>query len=93
MLYAKIFSAPNKTLEVHVVRQYEDRDGGENLLIRIEHEECRDHYSEWHLPDVYCCKSYGFSEDETFDMENYLRNNESIIWDDWREEKNDAARP
>ena len=35
-----------------------------------------------------CYKSYGFSELDLFAIEDYLTVNESIIWDDWREQKN-----
>ena len=35
MLYSKIFTK-NGTLEIHVVRQYEDRDGGDNLIVHVE---------------------------------------------------------
>ena len=73
MLYSKIFTKKG-TIEIHVVRQYEDRE----------------RQSDWRLPDIYCTHSYGFTEDEQFQMEDYLRNNEAIIWDDWREARKDA---
>lgn len=86
MLYSKIFTDKG-TLEIYVVREYEDRDGGDNLAIHVECAEDRARYSDWRLPDLVCTHSYGFSEDEIFAMEDYLRDNESIIWDDWREAK------
>lgn len=89
MLYAKLFTDKG-TLEVHVVREYEDRDGGDNLEIHVECAENRERQSDWRLPDLVCTRSYGFSEDEEFQMEDYLRDNESIIWDDWREAKKSA---
>ncbi len=86
MLYSRNYEK-DKTLEVYVVKDYVDRDGCMNLVIRVEEVENRDHYSEWRLPDIFCYKSYGFSENEEFKMQNYLTRNEAIIWDDWREAK------
>ena len=85
MLYAKIYKESGKTWEVYAVREYEDRDGGDNLSVRVEQAEDRKNYCEWILPDIFCCKSYGFSEDDEFYLESYLRDNEAIIWDDWKE--------
>ncbi len=31
------------------------------------------------------CKTYGFSEDELFDLENYIKNNAFLIWELARE--------
>ena len=84
MLYSTLFRK-GKTLEFYIVNQYEDRDGCMNLTVRVEEAEDRSHFCEWRLPDVSCYKSYGFSEDDIFGIERYLRNNESIMWDDWRE--------
>ena len=89
MLYSKIFTKKG-TIEIHVVRQYEDRDGGDNLIVHVECAEDRERQSDWRLPDIYCTHSEGFTEDEQFQMEDYLRNNEAIIWDDWREARKDA---
>lgn len=89
MLYSKIFTDKG-TIEVYIVREYKDRDGGDNLDIHVECAEDRSRYADWRLPDVACTHSYGFSEDEIFEMEDYLRDNESIMWDDWREAKNIA---
>jgi len=89
MLYSKIF-LPKGTLEIHVVREYEDRDGGDNLVVHIECAENRECQADWRLPDIYCTHSYGFDEDERFQQEDYLRNNEAIIWDDWRREEQHA---
>lgn len=86
MLYSKIFKE-NRTFLIHVVREYTDRDGCKNLIIRVEVEEDPAHYEEWRLPDIFCYKSYGFSEDEELSMKNFLLHNEAIIWDDWREAK------
>ena len=86
MLYS-INYEKDKTLEVHIMNEYVDRDGCKNLTVRVEEVEDRTHYSEWRLPDIFCYKSYGFSENDELDMENYLLHNESIMWDDWREYK------
>ena len=88
MLYSTFLLKDNIHLNVYVLREYEDRDGGINLAIRIEQEDHAENFSEWRLPDVACVKSFGFSESDIFKVENYLISNESIIWDDWREHKN-----
>ena len=90
MLYANIFTETG-SIEFHAVREYEDRDGGKNLLMHIERSEDRKSFSDWRLPDISCIKSYGFSEDELFRIEDYLAANESIIWDDFRREAGSNA--
>lgn len=84
MLYALLFE-PIGTLEFHIVREYVDRDGGDNLIVSVEKKENRQVCCEWILPDIFCRKAYGFTDDELFDIEEYLRDNESIMWDDWRD--------
>lgn len=88
MLYSTFFLKDNVYLNVYVMKEYEDRDGGNNLAIRIEQKDNEDNFCEWRLPDVTCLKSFGFSETDLFQIEDYLTTNESIIWDDWRENKN-----
>ncbi|MBE6100691.1 MAG: hypothetical protein E7200_01110 [Selenomonas ruminantium] len=88
MLYATFILKENIYLNVFVMKEYEDRDGGDNLIIRVEQKEKEENFSEWRLPDMACYKSYGFSELDLFAIEDYLTVNESIIWDDWREQKN-----
>ncbi|MDD7677313.1 MAG: hypothetical protein SOV95_00585 [Anaerovibrio sp.] len=85
MLYSKLFKK-DKTLEFHVIKEYEDRDGGDNLIVRVELEEKPDAFCEWRLPDIFCYKSYGFSEDDTIKIKNYIRNNEMLMWSDYRKE-------
>lgn len=85
MIYSKLFW-DDKTLEFFIVNQYEDRDGCINLTVRVEESEDRNHFCEWRLPDVSCYKSFGFSEDDLFKIRRYIQNNESIMWDDWRED-------
>jgi len=83
MLYSKEYRNAKETWDCYIMKMYEDRDGGDNLLIRYE---CGNSFAEWRLPDITCEKSFGFSEDDLFEMEDYLRNNEVIMWDMYREE-------
>ncbi len=85
MLYGKMYQN-DVPWSFYITKLYEDRDGGENLAIRVEREDNPDAFSEWRLPDVACEKSFGFSEDDLFEIEKFLRNNESIMWDDYRKE-------
>ena len=85
MLYSKLFKK-DKTLEIHVIKEYEDRDGGDNLIVQVELEENPDAFCEWRLPDIFCYKSYGFSEDDAIKIKNYIRNNEMLMWSDYRKE-------
>jgi len=84
MLYARVY-LNNDAWEYHILRRYEDRDGGQNLAVRVERLQNPDAFCEWRLPDVICDKSFGFSEQELLDINEYLRDNESIMWDDYRE--------
>ena len=72
-------------LNLYIMNEYKDRDGGNNLSLRIEDRDNADSFCEWRLPDVACSKSFGFSENDLFKIEDYIRANESIIWDDWKE--------
>ncbi len=85
MLYARVYFKDD-VWEYHITKEYEDRDGGSNLAVRIERKQDPRAFCEWRLPDVICDKSFGFSEQEILDIEDYLRDNESIMWDDYREE-------
>ena len=76
MLYSKLFKK-DKTLEFHVIKEYEDRDGGDNLIVRVELEENPDAFCEWRLPDIFCY---------TIKIKNYIRNNEMLMWSDYRKE-------
>ena len=87
MLYSKLFKKGNITWAFFVLREYEDRDGGDNLLVRVEIEENPDAFCEWRLPDIFCYKSYGFSEEELLHIREYIRNNEMLMWSDFRKEK------
>ena len=85
MLYATFLLRDKVYLDVYVMKEYEDRDGGINLSIRIEQKGHEENFCEWRLPDNTCLKSFGFSEHDLFGIEQYLTVNEAIIWDDWRE--------
>ncbi len=80
MLYSKM-NMHDGWWDIHIVNRYEDRDGGDNLSVRAEKEENPSAFAEWRLPDVACEKSFGFSEEDILELENFLRNNESIMWD------------
>ena len=42
-------------------------------------------FAEGKLPNNVFYKTYGFSEDELLDLENYLKNNAFLIWEMARE--------
>ncbi len=85
MLYSKI-NMHDGWWDFYILRQYEDRDGGDNLSVRVEKESDENAFADWRLPDITCEKSFGFSEDDLLESENFLRNNESIMWDMYREQ-------
>ena len=70
------------------IKEYEDRDGGDNLVVRVEIEEAPDSFCEWRLPDIFCYKSYGFSEEDLLKIKEYIRNNQMLMWSDFRKEMN-----
>ncbi len=88
MLYSKIFNKKNSTMDFFVIKEYEDRDGGDNLVVRVEIEEAPDSFCEWRLPDIFCYKSYGFSEEDLLKIKEYIRNNQMLMWSDFRKEMN-----
>ena len=92
MLYSKV-NMHDGWWDFYIVRQYEDRDGGDNLSVRVEKESDSTAFADWRLPDIACEKSFGFSEEDLLESENFLRNNESIMWDMYREQgdRNHAA--
>ncbi len=91
MLYAKIFRDDGQTICYYIVRMYEDRDGGDNIIIRVESEQAQEHFAEFRLPDNYCYTAFGFSEDEIDDMRKYLLHNAPLIWDMAREGRENIA--
>lgn len=44
-------------------------------------------FAEGKLPNNIFYKSYGFSEDELMELQNYLKNNSSLIWEIAREKE------
>ena len=60
MLYATFILKEDIYLNVYIMKEYEDRDGGNNLIVRVEQKEKEENFSEWRLPDMACYKSYGF---------------------------------
>ena len=42
-------------------------------------------FAEGKLPNNMFCKTYSLSEDELFDLENYIKNNAFLIWELARE--------
>ncbi len=91
MLYATDYVQGDAWM-YYITKEYEDRDGGWNLSVRVERKKDVKAFAEWRLPDVVCDRTYGFSEQELLEMEEYLRDNESIMWDDYREEGEAHAR-
>ena len=86
MLYSKIFKENGDVICYYLMKAFEDRDGGDNISIRVENEANQDAFAEWVVPAVVCNKAFGFSEDDLLDMEDYIEHNEVIIWDMAREE-------
>ena len=86
MLYSKVFYKKDVTWEFFVVKEYEDKDGGDNLVVRVEIQENPDSFCEWRLPDIFCYKAYGFSEEDLLRIKNYIRNNQMLMWSDFRKE-------
>lgn len=76
----------------HLVMTFSDIErndyGFEIIIARFEkeHEEGF-YYSEWKLPCISNTKSFGFSEEEIFEQERYLRNNATLIWELAREQE------
>ena len=64
----------------------EDRDGFDFITFRFErpNDNVFD-FAEGRLPENQVYKSYGFSEDELLQMQEYLKNNSFLIWEIARE--------
>ena len=64
----------------------EDRDGFDFIEFRFERaNENGFDFAEGKLPENQVYKSYGFSEDELLQMQEYLKNNAVLIWEIARE--------
>lgn len=60
----------------------EDRDGFDSIVFRFERaNDSGFDFAEGKLPENQIYKSYGFSEDELMQMQEYLRNNSFLIWE------------
>ncbi len=60
----------------------EERNGFDTITFRFERPtEKGFDFAEGRLPEMQFLKVYGFSEDELFEMEDYLRNNSFLIWE------------
>ena len=69
----------------------EDRDGFEVISFRFERPNASGFdFAEGKLPENQIYKSYGFSEDELLQMQEYLRNNSFLIWEIAKEEEKSA---
>ena len=69
----------------------EDRDGFEVISFRFERPNASGFdFAEGKLPETQIYKSYGFSEDELLQMQEYLRNNSFLIWEIAKEEEKSA---
>ena len=64
----------------------EDREGFESIAFRFERPNDQGFdFAEGKLPENQVYKSYGFSEDELLQMQEYLKNNSFLIWEIARE--------
>ena len=52
MLYATFWLRDSVYLNLYVMSEYKDRDGGDNLSLRIEDRDNVDNFCEWRVPDV-----------------------------------------
>ena len=69
----------------------EDRDGFEVISFRFERPNASGFdFAEGKLPENQIYKSYGFSEDELLQIQEYLRNNSFLIWEIAKEEEKSA---
>ncbi len=65
----------------------EEKNGFDRITVYFERLNANGNFdfAEGNLPENRFYKTYGFSEDELMQMENYLRNNAFIIWEMARE--------
>lgn len=70
----------------------EEKNGFDEISVHFERpNDTGFDFSEWKLPNNMCYKSYGFSEDELLEIEQYLRNNSFLIWEIAREKAGDRS--
>lgn len=64
----------------------EEKNGFEEISVYFERPNNNSFdFAEGRLPNNMFYKSYGFSEDELLELENYLKNNSFLIWEIARE--------
>lgn len=69
----------------------EEVQGFDEITVRFERpKENSFDFAEGKLPNNMFYKSYGFSEDELLELEQYMKNNAFLIWELAREVKNIA---
>lgn len=69
----------------------EEVQGFDEITVRFERQqESGFDFAEGKLPNNMFYKSYGFSEDELLELEQYMKNNAFLIWELAREVKNIA---
>lgn len=60
----------------------EDKNGFDTITFRFERPNDNGFdFAEGTLPENQIYKSYGFSEDDMFQMQEYLKNNSFLIWE------------
>lgn len=60
----------------------EDKDGFDSITFHFERpNDTGFDFAEGKLPENRIYKSYGFSEDELMQLEEYIRNNSFLIWE------------
>ena len=89
MIYSELYKFGNNKNDLSVVieKLYEDRDGGEHVSIRVEKLANAESFAEFRLPEHRCYKSYDFSEQDLFEIDDYLLHNEALIWELAREQE------
>lgn len=64
----------------------EDKDGFDTILFRFERaNDTGFDFAEGRLPENQIYKSFGFSEDELMQLQEYIRNNSFLVWEIARE--------
>ncbi len=66
----------------------EEKNGFDEITVYFERPNDKGFdFAEGKLPNNMFYKTYGFSEDELLELERYLRNNNSLIWEIAREKE------
>ena len=60
----------------------EDDKGFDSIIFRFERENSNGFdFAEGKLPEIVFTKCFGFSEDELFQLKEYVKNNSFLIWE------------